>query len=345
MIRIYTHCLAVAAFALFLVTHATLAGAQSQLTVYGAFEPDESKKWADRFNKDHPNIKLNMIRSSTGTMTARILAEKSNPQADVIWRLANTSLIIFDQQGMLEAYKPKGYDKVDARFRDKKDPPMWVGHMAYMAAVCFNTVEGAKHKLPKPESWKDFAKPAYKGHLVMPNPGSSGTGFLDVSSWIQLFGEADAWTLMDGIHANISQYTHSGSKPCAMAASGEVPIGISWDMRAIALKNKGAPIDVIFPKEGLGWDLEGSAILKGTKNLNAAKTFMDWIVSPAAMELYNESYALIGTPASAKPLPNYPTDVNQRLIKNDFWWAASNRERLLTEWLKRYDAKSEPKPK
>lgn len=335
--------LLVAVLALFASSLTSTATAQQALTVYGAFEPDEAKKWADRFNRDHPNIKLNMIRSSTGTMTARILAERNNPQADVIWRLANTSLIIFDELGMLEPYTPKGYDQIDQRFRDRKDPPAWVGHMAYMAAICFNTVEAAKHKLPKPDSWRDLTNPVYKGSLVMPNPGSSGTGFLDVSSWIQLFGEEQAWKLMDGIHANISQYTHSGSKPCAMAAAGEVPIGISWDMRAIQLKNKGAPIDVIFPKEGLGWDLEGAAILKGTKNATAAKTFMDWIVSPAAMELYNDSYALIGTPKFAKQLPNYPTDVNQRLIKNDFWWAAKNRDRLLQEWQKRYDAKSEPK--
>ena len=85
---------------------------------------------------------------------------------------------------------------------------------AWVAAVCFNTVEGEKLGLTPPKTWKDLTKAEYKGHVIMPNPNSSGTGFLDVSSWLQMFGEEDGWAFMDGLHANIAAYTHSGSKPC-----------------------------------------------------------------------------------------------------------------------------------
>ena len=71
-----------------------------------------------------------------------------------------------------------------------------------------------------PESWNDLTKPVYQGHVVMPNPNSSGTGFLDVSSWLQLWGEEGGWQFMDALHENIAWYTHSGSKPCKQAAAG-----------------------------------------------------------------------------------------------------------------------------
>src|SRR3546814_8702862 len=99
--------------------------------------------------------------------------------------------------------------------------------------------------MPMPATWKDLTKPIYKGQVVMPNPNSSGTGFLDVSSWIQMWGEKDAWAFMDALDQNIGVYTHSGSKPCKQAAAGEYAIGISFDYRGAKSKSEGAPIEEI----------------------------------------------------------------------------------------------------
>ena len=181
----------------------------------------------------------------------------------------------------------------------------------------------------------------------MPNPASSGTGFFDVTAWLTLWGDkegkGDGWKFMDGLHENIAQYTHSGSKPCNMAASGEYVVGISFEYRANTNKAKGAPIDLVFPKEGLGWDLESFGIHKGTKHLDAAKKLADWASSKDAMLLYGKNFAITAQPGVAAPLPNVPKDYEQRLVKMDFAWAADNRERILAEWTKRYNAKSEPK--
>ena len=164
----------------------SLAVNATELTVYTAVEAEDLKKYAARFNEQHPDIKVNWVRDSTGIVTAKLLAEKENPQADVIWGLAATSLMLLDEQNMLESYKPQGYDKLSPKFRDNSENPVWTGMDAWMAAVCFNTVEAAKHNLPKPSSWEDLTKPVYKDHIIMPNPNSSGTGFLDVSSWLQI---------------------------------------------------------------------------------------------------------------------------------------------------------------
>ncbi len=313
------------------------------LTVYTAVEAEDLKKYAARFNKDNPGIKIKWVRDSTGIVTAKLLAEKANPRADIIWGLAATSLLLMKGEGMLEAYRPKGIENLDPKFRDKADPPSWVGMDAWVAAICVNTVEAKKYNLPTPTSWKDLTKPVYKGRVIMPNPNSSGTGFLDVSSWLQMFGEEGGWKFMDDLHKNIDRYTHSGSKPCKLAARGETAIGISFAFRGAKSKAKGAPLEIIIPSEGIGWDMEATAIVKGTKNLAAAKTLMDWSISEAANKMYNEGYAVIGMQRLAKPVKFFPDNIAGSMIDNDFQWAASNRKRILKEWQARYDSKSEPK--
>lgn len=148
---------------------------------------------------------------------------------------------------------------------------------------------------------------------------------------------------MDGLHDNISRYTHSGSKPCKMAASGETTIGVSFAFRGARLKDQGAPLEVVFPEEGLGWEVEATSIVKGTKNLDAAKTLVDWSISRKAMEMYNEGYAIVAMPGVAKPIKYFPDNAEELIIDNDFAWAATHRDEILTEWQQRYDSKSEAK--
>jgi iron(III) transport system substrate-binding protein len=329
-----------------LVALAASASAQkTQLTVYTALETDQLKAYEAGFAKVQPNIEIKWVRDSTGVITAKLLAEKANPQADVIWGVAASSLALFDQQGMLEPYAPLNLDAIMSVYRDKKNPPAWWGMDVYGAVLCFNTVEAQKKGIPKPETWKDLTKPVYKGHVVMPNPASSGTGYFDVAAWLQLWGDdggkGGGWKYMDALHENIAQYTHSGSKPCNMAATGETVVGVSFEYRGHSNKQKGAPIDLVFPKEGLGWDLEAFAIYKGTKKLDAAKKLADWASSKDAMVLYGKNFAITAQPGVAPKLANIPADYESRLIKMDFNASAKNREATLTEWNKRYNAKSE----
>lgn len=320
------------------------ADAATRLTVYTAFETEQLAPYKAAFEKANPDIEIQWVRDSTGIVTARLLAEKANPQADVVWGLAASSLLILDQQGMLEPYAPKGLESIKPNFKSDKIPPTWVGVDAWMAAICYNTIEGAKAKLPKPASWADLLGPEYKGMITMPNPASSGTGFLTVSGWIQSMGEPAAWAYMDKLNENIAAYTHSGSKPCKQAAAGEYPLGISIEYTGASLKTKGAPIEVVLPTEGSGWDMEATAIVKGTDDMAAAQALADWAVSKEANELYNNYYAVVAMRGVSKEIPNYPEDAEARMIpNNDFAWAAENRDRILAEWTKRYDSKSEAK--
>ena len=330
-----------------LVFSAAALAQKTQLTVYTALETDQLKAYEAGFIRVNPNIELKWVRDSTGVITAKLLAEKANPQADVVMGVAASSLALLNSQGMLSPYAPLNLDAIMSAYRDKATPPAWFGMDVWGATVCFNTVEALKKGIPKPETWKDLTKPVYKGQVVMPNPASSGTGYFDVVAWLTLFGDDNGkgggWKYMDALHENIAQYTHSGSKPCNMAAAGEYVVGISFEYRANANKAKGAPIDLVFPKEGLGWDLESFAIHKGTKKLEAAQKLADWASSKDAMLLYGKNFAITAQPGVAAPLANVPADYEKRLVKLDFKVAADNRERILAEWNKRYDSKSEPK--
>ncbi|MBM7062423.1 putative 2-aminoethylphosphonate ABC transporter substrate-binding protein [Pseudomonas sp. UL073] len=325
-----------------LAAGALQAQANTELTVYTALEVEQLKPYQEAFEQQHPDITIKWVRDSTGIVTAKLLAEKARPQADVVWGLAGSSLAVLKQQDMLEPYAPANLAQIGAHYRDSANPPAWVGMDVWAATICFNTVEAEKQGLSKPHSWEDLTKPEYKGKVVMPNPASSGTGYLDVSAWLQTFGEAQGWAYMDQLHENIGQYTHSGSKPCKLAAAGEFPIGISFEYPAVQLKRKGAPLDIVLPKEGLGWEIEATGIVKGTSKLEAAKKLADFAASRAAMDLYKANFAVLAQPGIAERFQELPADYEQRLIKNDFAWASSNRDKILAEWRKRYDGKSEP---
>lgn len=313
------------------------------LNVYTALETDQLKAYQESFNKSNPDIEIKWTRDSTGIITAKLLAEKNKPVADAIMGVAVSSMVVFERENMLQPYAPANLKAINPRFRAATNPPTWVGMDVWGAAICYNVAEMQKLGLPRIESWKDLLKPEFKGKVVMPNPNSSGTGFLDVTAWLQIFGEKGGWDYMDKLHENVAVYTHSGSKPCVMAGAGEFPVGISFEYRANTVRAKGAPIDIIFPKEGLGWDIEATAIVKGTPNFDAAKKLADWTSSMEANQLYAKNFAVVAIPGIATRLKYVPNDYEQRLVKNDFAWMGKNRDAILTEWQKRYSTKSEPR--
>lgn len=329
--------------ALVLVTLYAVNALAGEILVYTALEDDQIPRYIKSFQEQHPDIAVKFVRDSTGIVTAKLLAEKDNPQADVIWGLSAVSLMQAKQAGMLKPYTPKDGGKIITAYKDAADDPTWFGIDAWMTGFCVNTVELAGKKLTMPEGYADLTKPEYKGLVAMPNPASSGTGFLTVSAILQLMGEEQGWAYLDKLHDNIAAYTHSGSKPCKLAGTGEAVIGISFGYRGLQQKKKGEPIETVFPKEGSGWDLEANALVNKKAIKPEAMVFLDWAVSMEAMKEYAQSFAITGYP-TGQPVPaGFPADPTKQMIKNDFDWAAKNRDHILAEWTRRYDGKSEPR--
>ncbi|MHA1154441.1 MAG: extracellular solute-binding protein, partial [Alphaproteobacteria bacterium] len=133
-------------------------GAIGEITAYTSLEEDDAKVYLDAFAKDAPDIKVNMLRLSTGDLGARMLAEKSNPRHDVIWGWAVTQMVDPRILEMTESYKAKGIDALNTSFVDPQN--RWFATTGYFAAFCVNTEVLKAKNLPMPSSWQDLLDPA-----------------------------------------------------------------------------------------------------------------------------------------------------------------------------------------
>ncbi|WP_431283140.1 putative 2-aminoethylphosphonate ABC transporter substrate-binding protein [Humitalea sp. 24SJ18S-53] len=336
-------CLATLASALLFAAPAAEAQPRTRVTVYTALENEQLGPLKAAAEAAVPGVEVAWVRDSTGVITARLLAERANPRADMIWGLSVFSILQMQGLDMLEPYTPAGADALRPNMRSDRSPMTWTGMDAFVSAICFNTVVAQQRNLPRPTAWADMLNPAFRGQVVMPNPASSGTGFLTIAGWIVTMGEARAWEFMTALHNNIQVYTHSGSAPCNNAARGEYGVGLSFDMRAVTLRNQGAPIEVIIPTDGVGFDLEATALVRGSRNLDAARRLADFAVSRAAMEQYGRFFALLALPGVVPTVQNYPPEFAARMVSADFSAVAADRERILREWTTRFDGKSAPR--
>src|SRR5262245_5829316 len=160
------------AFALLPLGAGSALAQKQTIVVYTAIENEQITDYMKTINKSLPNLELKILRLSTGDISARFMAEKDNMQADVIWGVGATNILIFKNAGLLEPYAPKGLDKIQGLFRDKANPPSWLGIAISTSAFCVNTEITKKNNLPMPASWADLTKPVYKGQVAMPNPAS-----------------------------------------------------------------------------------------------------------------------------------------------------------------------------
>ena len=315
------------------------------ITVYTALEDEQVEEYLGVFNARYPDIKVNIVRESTGVITAKLLAEKSNPQADVVWGTAASSLLVLDENNMLEPYAPAGVENILPQFKSDKSVPTWVGIDVWETAFTINTVELEKLGLTVDDiqGYDDLLRPELQGHIVMSNPSSSGTGLLTVTGLLQLNDKTtdDGWEFLTKLHNNIDQYVHSGSKPAKMAGAGETVVGVSFGYAGIKQINDGAPVVVVFPKEGSGWDLEANALMRKDNIQPASKTFLDWAISDEAMALYKANYPILAN-GKGGTYDGFDTDPVDQLIDNDLAWVASNRETILDKWTSLFDEKSAP---
>lgn len=306
------------------------------VTAYTALEEDEIKEYLAAAKKDLPDVDVKVLRLSTGDLGARILAEAANPQHDVIWGWALTNTLDPRITALLEPYSPKGSDRLAAK--DKSADGKWFTTTGYMAAFCVNTEVLKAKKLPMPTSWKDLANPVYKGEVVMPNPVSSGTGYLQIAALIQSRGSDEGWKLLKAMDANVAQYIKSGSRPCKAARAGEFAIGTSLAFAAMQSVEEGYPVKMVIPSDGAGYELEASGLMAASKNKADAKRFLDWTLSPGAAALYTKYKEIVTVPgvaqSKAAAAAGLPTDLGKVLYPMDFAKSAKERDAILSTWQK-----------
>ena len=309
------------------------------ITVYTSYEEDELAAFLEAAKQDLPDIDVEVLRLSTGDLQARMLAEADNPRHDVIWGWAVTNMVDPRIMEMLEPYEPQGIEALPERFRDPENK--WFATTGYMGAFCVNQEIMENDNLPAITSWQDLTKPEFEGRIVMPNPASSGTGYLHIASILQMMGEEEGWAYLDALDKNMAQYIKSGSRPCTAASTGEYAVGISFELRAAKDIQEGYPIDMVIPSEGAGHELEASGLMASSDNKEDAKAFLDWLLTPAAVDAYYDWKGIVTVPGGE--MPEYmreaglPEDIGSVLYEVDYEWAAENRDRIIAEWQRRYE--------
>ena len=129
----------------------------------------------------------------------------------------------------------------------------------------------------------------------------------------------------------MGQYIKSGSKPAKLTAAGEYAVGCSFAFVYSSLKKQGAPVALVMPDEGAGFELEANALLKGAKHEAAAKKFLDWAISKSAMEEYAKFKLGVTYPGIPGPT-DLPALDTIKLAPMDFPWQSENRAKILEVW-------------
>jgi iron(III) transport system substrate-binding protein len=215
---------------------ASVSAAQAdKLTLYCSAQEEWCQLMARGF-EDATGIDVDMTRKSSGETFAQIRAEASNPKGDVWWGGTGDPHLQAAEEGLTMEYVSPMRDQLhdwaisQAESAGNRTIGIYSGALGYG----YNTDLLAANNLPEPACWKDLLKPEYKGHVQMANPNSSGTAYTTLASMVQIFGEDEGFEYMKGLHANINQYTKSGSAPIKAAGRGESTIGIVFMHDAVA---------------------------------------------------------------------------------------------------------------
>jgi iron(III) transport system substrate-binding protein len=327
----------VAAIALALAALPVLA--QGQLNVYCS---SPNTAWcqglANGFEKA-TGTRVAVIQKATGEMLAQIKAERENPKGDVWWAGPGDAYLQAAEEGLLETYRSPRIAELQPwaqRITDiSKDRVS--GVYGGIIALGYNTELMAKKKLAVPRCWKDLVNPAYKGEIMFGNPNSSGTAYLMLATLVQVFGEEAAFKYMRDVHPNVNQYARSGIGPMTAVTRGETALGSTVLHGVINEIVRGFPVEPVLPCEGVGYEIGSTAVIKGARNLDAAKRFVDFALSAEGQKigLDVKEYAIPTNRSVALP-PQVPKLSDLKLIDYDFakYGSSVERRRLLERWEK-----------
>jgi iron(III) transport system substrate-binding protein len=291
-------------------------------------------------------IKVNMTLKGSGEAIAQIMAEKANPKTDVWFGGTGDPHLQAAEQNLTLEYKsptlPKLYDW--AQQQAKQAGYKTVGIYSGPLGFGYNTELLAKKKLAIPKTWNDLLKPEYKGEIQSANPSSSGTAYTMIATLVQLMGEDQAFDYLKKLHKNISTYTRSGTGPIKAVARGETTISISFVHDGPGEKAQGFPIETITPADGTGAEIGSMSIVKGARNLAAAKQFYEWALTPSAQALGAAALQFqLPSNKETKVDPRVPDFKKIKMINYDYakYGQTAERKRLIQRWEKEVNSQAQ----
>jgi iron(III) transport system substrate-binding protein len=297
-----------------------------ELNLLCVVELDWCEGQVAEFNKIYPGIIVNWVRLSSGESLTRLRNEAANPQFDVWWGGPVDSYIAAAQEGLLEPYEsPNAVNLRDPRLMKAADNS-WYGIYIGTLGFATNTNYLAEHpEVSAPTSWDDLVKPEWQGQIMVAHPSSSGTSYTHLCAIIQMRGEEAAWEYERALANNILQFTKSGSAPARFVGAGEAAVSIVFSHDAVKQIEQGLPLKLTFPAEGTGYEIGGTAMVKGAKNPELAKLWIDWALTPAAQEL-GRKYSAYQAPTVIGAEASRPELLEVNLIDYNFEYCGSNKK-------------------
>jgi iron(III) transport system substrate-binding protein len=323
-----------------LATAATLAvaapaGAQ-ELTVYCGVQEEWCRPMVAAFEKE-TGIKVNMTRKSAGEVYAQVKAEASNPKGDIWWGGTGDPHMQAAEEGLTLEYKsPKMGELQDWAVRQwEQSKGRAIGIYSGALGFAYNTKQLAQKGVPELKCWADLLNPKLKDEVQVADPNSSGTSYTMLATLVQLMGEDKAFDYLKALHKNINQYTKSGAAPAKATSLGETTVGIAFLHDHVTMIVDGAPMKAVAPCEGTGYEIGSMSIIKGGRNLDAAKKFYDFALDAKTQAIGAQAKSYQVPSNKSTPVPDAaPKLADIKLINYDFakYGASAERRRLLAKW-------------
>lgn len=264
--------------AAFLAGSALSASAGETITVYTSQPQDQMTAVINAFNAEYPDIKVELFRSGTTEVMAKLQAEYAagKSPADVILIADTVAMTQLKNEGRLYTYADAPVDGIDPAFIDKDKT--YFGTKVITTGIVYNTnlVKTA------PSSWNDLLTADAAKSLIMPSPLYSGAAVIHVGTVVQQpeFG----WDYFEKLAKGGAVAGQGNGTVIEAVARGEKAYGIIIEYMALNARKKGSPVDFVFPREGVSAITQPIAVLKDTDSLEASKTFVKWQLSKTAQE-------------------------------------------------------------
>lgn len=306
------------------------------LTVYCSVQEEWCRPMVQAFERA-TGVRVAMTRKSSGETMTQMRAEASNPRGDVWWGGTGDPHMQAAEENLTAEYRsPRLSELHDWATRQGQQAHFrTIGIYAGALGYSYNTTELARRRITPPTCWADLARPEFRGEIQVADPNTSGTAYTMLATLLQVMGEEPAFDFFKALHRNVNQYTRSGAAPARAVATGETLVGITFLHDAVTQKIAGAPVEIVAPCEGTGYEIGSMSIVRGARNMENAQRFYDWALSAEAQAIGGQANSFqLPSNRNAPIPPQAPRFENIRLIDYDFarWGSAAERTRVLTRW-------------
>lgn len=294
--------------------------------IYTSAEDYRIEYMQQRLNEEFPEYKIFIEYMSTGNQAAKLQAEGTDTDCDIVHDLEYAYLAKLADMDLFADLS--AYD-FDIYAEDTVESDHYVVEYRNGGAIIFNTDILQKKGLAEPTCYEDLLKPEYKGLISMPSPKASGTGYMFLKSLVNEWGEEQAFAYFDALTPNVLQYTSSGSGPVNALLQGEVAIGLGMTGQAVLQINEGSPLKVVYFEEGSPFSLYGQTIVKGKETKESVRRVFDFIVETYNYENNEKFFPEKIYKDIDYVIENYPQNIQYSDMSNN---TVKEKERLLAKW-------------